>query len=192
MEEIWKDIEGYEGVYQVSNLGRVKSLTRFKKDGKSGGGHIQKEKILKPKIGTSGYLEVDLRRNGGHKYVRIHRLVAQTFILNFDNLPIVNHKDENKTNNCVDNLEWCSVKYNTNYGTTRERSSEKRRKPVVQIDRTNKIINVYPSIKEAKRKTGVGHISCCCNNRRKTAGGYKWRYTDEIYNKQQNKDSKSN
>lgn len=115
MEEIWKDIKGYEGLYQISNLGRVKSL-RF-----------NKEMIMKIHIPKNNwYPVIHLRKNGVSKTIKIHRIVAQTFILNPNNLPIVNHKDENKTNNCVDNLEWCSRKYNAIYGTALERAKESR------------------------------------------------------------------
>ena len=111
-KEIWKDIDGYEGLYQVSNLGRVKSL------------HHNKEKILKGSYNSKGYYFVKLCKNGISKSIFVHRLVAQEFIPNPDNLPIVNHKDENPRNNNVDNLEWCTQKYNANYGTVRERQAQ--------------------------------------------------------------------
>lgn len=104
-DEVWKDIDGYDGLYQVSNMGRVKSF-------KWG-----KERILKPYETGNGYLRVELQS----KPFKLHRLVAQAFIPNPDNLPFVNHKDENPKNNMVDNLEWCDNKYNINYGTTQER-----------------------------------------------------------------------
>ena len=134
---------------------------------------------MKLKTGTSGYLEVDLRKNGTHKYCRIHRLVAQAFIPNPNNYPCVNHKDENKRNNLLENLEWCTNKYNSNYGNAIEKTQQKRRKRVVQIDKTsNKIVNIFNSLTEAEEHTGIlqGHISSCCTGKRKTTGGYKWRY----------------
>ncbi len=109
MEEIWRPIEGYEGLYEISSYGRVKSL--------------KNSIILRPKKEPTGYLRCNLYLNKNVKTVSIHRLVAQAFIPNPDNLPEVNHKDEDKTNNKVDNLEWCDHKYNSNYGTRKERSA---------------------------------------------------------------------
>lgn len=111
MIEIWKDITGYEGLYQVSNLGRVKSTQYF---------HGTNERILKPISTHNGYFRVHLRKDGKLKTFKIHRLVAEAFIPNPDNLPQINHKDEDKTNNRVDNLEWCSARYNCNYGGRNE------------------------------------------------------------------------
>ena len=105
MNEIWKDIVGYEGLYQVSNLGNVKRINFFKK-----------ERFVIPCSKGSGYLYVSLSKNNKQKNFYIHRLVATAFIENPDNLPVINHKDENRSNNIVDNLEWCTQKYNCNYG----------------------------------------------------------------------------
>ena len=115
MEEIWKDIEGYEGLYEVSSYGRVRSLGQFVNHN-YGGYAYRKGRILKPGLGSKKYLSVTLSKNGIQKQYSVHRLVAQAFIPNINNLPIINHKDENKLNNCVDNLEWCDYKYNVNYG----------------------------------------------------------------------------
>lgn len=120
MIEIWKDIEGYEGLYEVSSYGRVRSLQRTRK-GSYGSIRIVYEKILNHKIDKDGYHTVSLSKEGKMKYIRVHRLVAQAFIPNPDNLPQVNHRDEDKSNNCVENLEWCDAKYNSNYGTAKER-----------------------------------------------------------------------
>ena len=109
MTEQWRPIEGYEGLYEVSNLGRVKSL-------KCG-----RERILKPQMKKKGYLQVGLRKEGKYKMFKVHRLVAQAFIPNPEGLPQINHKDENPSNNRVENLEWCDSKYNNNYGTHNER-----------------------------------------------------------------------
>ena len=122
MEEIWKDIKEYEGLYQISNLGRVKRLKFINR-------HLnfKKERILKPyKDGGKNYFIIALYKNGKREYKQIHRLVAEAFIPNTNNFPLVNHKDENKTNNYVNNLEWCTCKYNTNYGTSRLKMSKKR------------------------------------------------------------------
>lgn len=133
MNEIWKDIQGYDGIYQISNLGRVKSLPRVIEYDKPNWSKIQHmkiyipERILKAKIKKGGYLEVNLNYLGSKKFFQIHRLVAQAFIPNPNNLPQVNHKDENTSNNQVDNLEWCSAKYNCNYGNRNKRISEYRK-----------------------------------------------------------------
>lgn len=118
--EVWKDIPGYEGLYQVSNLGGVKSIKRPD----AAGSRLLREKILKPTIGTRGYLNVGLRKDNMQKKIEVHRLVAMAFIPNPQNLPQVNHKDEDKVNNCVDNLEWCSRSYNVNYGTRNGRMTK--------------------------------------------------------------------
>lgn len=115
MDEVWKDIEGYEGLYQVSNLGRVRSLNY---------NHTGEIKLLKQDISHNGYKRAMLYKDGKMKRYLVHRLVAMTFISNPDDLPIVNHKDENKTNNNVNNLEWCTYKYNNNYGTKKEKLSK--------------------------------------------------------------------
>lgn len=122
--EWWKVIINYEN-YMVSNFGRVKSLPRLVKNGR-GGGILTKERILKTKICRNGYEMVCLCKNSRTKWFLIHRLVAEAFIPNPDNLPEVNHKDENKLNNFVDNLEWCDHNYNINYGTCRKRISKSR------------------------------------------------------------------
>lgn len=123
MKEIWKDIKGYEGLYQVSNMGNVKSLDRIvnhntSKTGKS----LVKGTLLKFKKDKDGYLNVCLYNNGNRSYRRVHRLVAEAFVPNPKNFPLVNHKDEVKDNNCVDNLEWCTYQYNNTYGTRIEKS----------------------------------------------------------------------
>ena len=110
MEE-WRDIKGYEGRYQISSEGRVRSLDRIGKNGYS-----YKGKILKPRPTKRGYIKANL----SGKIYAVHRLVAQAFIPNPNNYPVVNHKDENPSNNCIENLEWCDVKYNINYGTAKK------------------------------------------------------------------------
>lgn len=115
MKEIWKDIKGYEGIYQVSNLGSVRSLERkiMHGDGKP---YTVKEKMLKPAITSHGYQSVHFSIDNLAKIFKVHRLVAEAFIENPNNLPSINHKDEIKTNNAVENLEWCTVQYNNTYG----------------------------------------------------------------------------
>lgn len=168
MEEIWKDIKGYEGLYQISNLGRVKSL---------GNGKSRKEKILKPRKNSAGYLRVMLCKEGKIKDFYIHRLVANTFLSNPNNYTQINHKNEIKTCNYVSNLEWCTAKYNINYGSHNEsvRKAQKCKK-VICIE-TNV---TYESIREASRQTGIHQwsISNCCNGKRNTAGGCHWKFID--------------
>lgn len=169
MEEIFKEIEGYEGLYQVSNYGRVKSLN-YNRTGK--------EKILKSYSNTDGYLSVDLRKEGKRKSCKVHRLVAQAFIENPNNYEEVNHIDEDKTNNYITNLEWCTHFYNMNYGTRTDRAKDKQKiaqcKKVLCIT-TN---TIYNSIKEASQILNISssNICYCCNGKRKTCGGLKWKY----------------
>lgn len=172
--EEWKDIEWYEGLYQVSNLGRVKSLHY---------NHTNQERILKFGKNTNGYLNVSLCKEGKKKWLLVHRLVAFHFLPNPNNYQDVNHKDENKTNNCVNNLEWCSREYNCNYGTRNERVGEtntngKCSKQVIQYDLEGNEINRFPSTIEIERLFGFScsSISKCCNGKLKTAYGYTWRY----------------
>ncbi len=184
MEEIWKDINGYEGIYQVSNYGRVKSLDRFV-NGSHNNLKPVKGKILKAEKTKWGYLQVSLCRAGlKHQRYKVHRLVADAFIPNPQNLPQVNHKDEDKTNNRLDNLEWCDGFYNQRYGTCSERKHIKltnhplKSIKVEQLTKDGEHIEYYPSAKEAARQTGIsqGNISCVCCGRHSLAGGYKWKY----------------
>ena len=176
-KEIWKDILGYEGKYMVSNWGRVKSLNYHR---------TGKERIMKPSDNGHGYLFVVLCKDGKDKKCRINRLVAQAFLPNPDNLPEVNHKDENKYNNCVENLEWCDRSYNINYGTRNKRIAEKyindpnKSKTVVGINEVNGSMVIFPSSCEAERQTGIFQTSIikCCKGKRNSAGGYFWFYLD--------------
>ena len=168
MEEIWCPIKGYEGFYGVSDKGRVRSL-------KSG-----KERILKPGSDKDGYLQVGLYKNGEKKMCKVHRLVAQTFIPNPDNLPQVNHKDEDKENNSVHNLEWCSSKYNANFGTRTKKISIKISKPVLQYTKSGEFVREWKSTRAVERNLGYFHsyISNCCNGIHKSAYGYIWKFKD--------------
>ena len=120
MIEEWRSVIGYEGLYEVSNTGRVRSVDRFIVDS-LGNRRFYKGKIISLELSNSGYYFVDLTYKTKRKHFYVHRLVAEAFILNVDGLPAVNHKDEDKTNNNVENLEWCDYKYNINYGTRAER-----------------------------------------------------------------------
>ncbi len=156
MQEVWKDVVGYEGYYQVSNLGRVKSLqTKAYSHAKKCAIPVMREKILKPFPDTDKYLMIDLKKDGNRNCQKVHRLVAKAFITNPDNLPQVNHKDENKQNNCVDNLEWCTNQYNSTYGTAKQRMAQKQKKKVLQISATGEIVNKWNSVNEATRDLGV-------------------------------------
>ena len=131
-DEIWKDIFGYENIYQVSNLGRVRGLKR--KTGNSTGYYIRKGKILKKAMNIHGYEFVILSKNGKRKTITVHRLVAEAFIPNPNHFPCINHKNENRACNIVENLEWCTHKYNSNYGTSQKRKVMAISKPIIQMD----------------------------------------------------------
>ena len=168
MMEIWRDIPDYFGIYQVSNLGRIKRIKKYKSE----------PTILKSKTDNAGYLRVDLSKNCKRKSFLIHRLVALAFIPNPEALPQINHKNENKSDNRVENLEWCDSRYNNNYGTIRKRISITKSIPVIQCNMNGEIIREYYGMNEAARQTGicVQNIHKCCIGVYKTAGGYKWKY----------------
>lgn len=184
IQEEWRPIKGYEGLYEVSNFGRVKSLQRNSK-GKNNSIRILKEKIIKPSKNKEGYLVVCLCNNGKLKIKRVHRLVAETFIPNPYGYKEVNHKGENPSKNYVWQLEWCDSKYNSNYGTRnirigRNNINGKCSKPVLQYLLNEELVNTFPSIKEVERLLGFSnaHIIECCKGKRKSAYGYIWRYLD--------------
>ena len=187
LNEIWKDIKDFEGLYQASSFGRVRSLDRYVKMTNRWGQQsfvFKKGVILKPCL-TRGYKVVLLsNRNKQHKYYpkRVNRLIAETFIPNPDNLPQVNHKDENKLNNRVDNLEWCTIEYNNNYGTKNQRCAKTLGVRIVQTSLDDKIVNKYDSIRIATRETGFDfrNIQHCLKGVTKTAYGYKWKYESEV------------
>ena len=180
-KEIWKDIEGYESLYQVSNFGRIKSLERTIQHKTCYGGlyHV-KGRILKPKIEKDGYFRISLTKNGIKKYYRLNRLVAQAFIPNPNNYPIVNHKDENKLNNNADNLEWCTQKYNVNYGNAINKKKEKLSIKVNQYDLNGVFIKTWNSINDAIRYYNNNTQICqCCKGKRNNVCGYLWKYADK-------------
>ena len=164
MKEIWKDIIDYTGLYQVSNFGRIKSL--------------KKEKIMKQRKDKDGYLLIDLHKNSKKKTFKVHRLVAQAFIPNPNNLLQINHIDEIKQNNSVNNLEWCSQKYNVNYGSCIKKSSEKHNKKILKCDLNGNPIKQYNSITEAsnENKCFISNISAVCRGKQKTAYGFIWKF----------------
>lgn len=184
MVEIWKDIPQFEGLYQVSNMGRVRSLTRKV--------HIKESKyrVFKGSIKAgcyelkNGYHVVSLYKNGKSKRFFTHRLVAMAFIDNPQDLPQVNHKDENKTNNNVENLEWCDSKYNTNYGNCIEKRIAPQRVKVSRFSIDGKYIETYESMAYIEREFGFNHsaICMCCKGQIQSAYGYKWEYAKDYGN----------
>ena len=169
MNEIWKAVKGYEGLYEVSNLGRVKSLPR--------NGTVLCKKILKYSLDKCGYRQVILSKNNVRKSAKIHRLVAEAFLQNENNFPSINHKDENKQNNDVSNLEWCSHSYNNSYNGRAKKVAERKYKQVLCIE----LNTIFESLTDAEKRTKirVGNICSCCKGNLKTAGGYHWKYVNE-------------
>ena len=168
--KIWKPAIGYEGRYEITNNGRCRTL-------------LSRKKELKPLENKDGYLYYILTDSENKRHtVYIHRLVALSFIPNPHNLPEINHKDENKKNNNVENLEWCDRKYNINYGTCTERGSKKRingkkSKPVIQLTLSGEFIREWPSMMEAYRNGfQFSGIWRCCRGKKKTYKGYVWKY----------------
>lgn len=197
MEEIWKDIEGYECLYQVSSYGRVKSLERKVKTINNGTECLKYigERILKPKINRGGYKVVLLYNQSKRKYITVHRLVANAFIPNPNNYHVINHKDECKTNNIVwvnedgtidqekSNLEWCTQEYNANYGTAIER----KKKDVYQFTTNGELVAKHKGITVAAESVnGVGDaVGKACHHRfgkKKTNvyKGYIWSFNNEL------------
>lgn len=186
--EVWKDVVGTDGSYSVSNFGRVKSNERMCRTWITKLG-TSSQRIVKPKIRRQHvvmfYYKVNISYPDGKRLVNVHRLVAEAFLPNPDKLPCINHKDEDKLNNCVDNLEWCSYIHNNNYGTRNARISKKQRnnplfsKRVAQFDMQGNLIKEWDSICDAGR-AGYDRkgISRCCRNMPtyNTSGGYKWKF----------------
>lgn len=192
--EEWRDIPKYCGLYQASNLGYIRSVTRVTIQ--SGAQRCIKGRTLSPAKDKFGYSRVTLSKKGVHHTYYIHRLIAETFIPNPDNLPQINHKDENPNNNEVSNLEWCTVQYNNTYGSRNLKASltnsiiqlnNSKSKAVIQLDLDGNFISEWPSISEIKRQLGfdISNIANCCKKHQIIKGvkttriqayGYKGRY----------------
>lgn len=194
MEEIWKDIPGYEGKYQVSNTGKVVSLN-YNNTGKT--------KLLKQGHNRDGYKRVVLCKNGKGKCYFVHRLVALAFIPNPNNYKEVNHKDECKSNNNMTNLEWCTREYNINYGTIKERFSESHKgennpksKPILMYDKEGNFIKQFDCISDTNEyfnnKRACSNVSGCLRGKTKTAFGFVFVYIDDDQDTIKKKISKSN
>ena len=177
MSEEWRDVAGYEDLYQVSSEGRVKSLERTYID-KSGRKQTVKERILKPVTDHYGYLIVDLCDGGKRKHFKVHRLVCQAFHENPENKLDVNHINENKTDNRACNLEWCTRRENCNHGTRNERSAKNRSKSVGQYTHDGELVKIWPSAMEVQRQTGFsqGNICKAANGKYKQVYGFRWKY----------------
>lgn len=188
MEEIWKSVLDFECLYEVSNFGRVKGIDRIvvRSDGKKR--HI-KEHIMKQRVGKCGYYYVCLSKNGKHYMKRVHKIIANAFMLNQDNSLIINHKDEDKLNNSIENLEWCTYSYNAKYGTAISRMLDSRKnnkccnseKEVVQYTKDGVFVAEYRSVNEVEDKNGFkhSHISECCNGKLKQAYGFVWKFKNK-------------
>lgn len=196
IDEVWKPIKDFECLYEINNLGEIRSLDR-EVIYSNGVKHIHKGKMLKPRKDKYGYLNIVLNKNGKSKTFKVHRLVAITFIPNPNNLPEVNHKDENKLNNSINNLEWCTSKYNCNYGNhsknisksltgrtlseqTKKLMSDSRSIKVVQLSLNDELIKIWNSLRETD-KFGYNHscVSACCRGIKKTHRGFKWIYYND-------------
>ena len=175
-KEIWKLVKGFEGAYEVSNLGAIRSVERFVE--RNGSllhihGRMIRQNCLK------GYKRVQLRKNGHAYNVLVHRVVAEAFIPNPNGYKYVNHKDECRYNNCVENLEWCTFEYNINYGTARQRRKDKISKQVLQYDKHGNLVAEYASTVIASKALSVApsNISVACNNHKtRTVRGFTLMY----------------
>lgn len=177
---MWKDIAGYEGMYQISNYGNVRSLDRitYNKNGS------KINRVGKPKaktIDNLGYYHVRLSKDSKTDTFRIHRLVAEAFIENPNGYKYINHKNEDKLDNSVDNLEWCSAKYNLEYSNNTRKAANSNKKPILQYSLDSQLIKEWSSMKEIEIHLGFlhGNIGKCCRGESKQSYGYIWRYKEQ-------------
>ena len=173
MEEIWKDIEGYEGLYKVSNTGKIMSFRKSTKH------HNTPSHLLNPSIANNGYYQTTLYRSPTDRHkILVHKMVAKAFVPNPCNYECVNHKDENPLNNNADNLEWCTYSYNNAYGTARIRQSITIGQKVGQYTLKGVHLATYESMHIASLITGINKhvIKDCCSGNCQTGAGYIWKY----------------
>lgn len=175
MEEIWKDISGFEGLYQVSNLGRIKSYHQWKR------ANCPPEYFLNPSLSNTGYLQVTLYSNKKRSKLLVHRIVAEAFVPNPSNHPHINHMDEDKTNNCASNLEWCTAAYNNSYGTARFRAILSKSHMVDQFLPSGQLLARYVCITVASEITGIPkqRIKSCCIGECNSSNGFVWKYVKD-------------
>lgn len=192
--EIWKDIKNYEGLYQVSNKGNVRSLPHVVKSSVCRSGkRLSQGRLLKQFITSNGYYKgVHLCKNNAVKTIMVHRLVAEAFCENNSEHNCVDHIDGNSQNNCSDNLRWCSHKENCNNPHTKKKASiakqglfgvlSNRHKKVAQLDLKGNVIRVWDFVKQVEDAIGISRssVSLCANGKLKTAGGYKWSYNFKV------------
>lgn len=180
--EIWKPVVGFEGYYEVSDRGRVRGTERTV-IANIKGRPIPRKIPQRPRQAQNrgnGYRFVALCKDGRKVMKSVHRLVAEAFIPNPDDLPEVNHKDEDKANNSVENLEWCTRQYNDSYGTGKKRAADKRAIPIVALSNDGTVVARFRSGADAEQMTGIcrGDISSCIHGKAKSAGGYRWLYDE--------------
>ena len=173
--EVWRDIVGYDGLYMVSNLARVKSLGNRRK------GKLRKGELLLSQHECQGYMVVNLSKNGHGRCIKVHRLVAMAFVEGYQPGLVVNHIDQNKKNNIPENLEFVTQQVNTVYGDRNIRVSSSLMKPVIQMTTDGRFVREWPSVGTAATEIGrsAGGIGDCCNGRQKTCGGYKWKFKND-------------
>ena len=180
MNELWKDVHGFEGLYMISNLGKIKSIDHYVKC--NTGKRLVKGRVLKACDRGNGYPFVTLGKDGKQYNMSIHRMVAIAFVPNPQKYKEVNHIDENKSNFHVENLEWCDRNYNNNHGTRQNRVTIKNSKKVIQME-GDKVLRIWFSLSDIARELNfsIGNISSCCNGSRPSAYGYVWKYESEVY-----------